>query len=282
MSEKLQKVLATAGLGSRRQIEEWIKQERISINGQIATIGARVTLQDKIRVDGRVIKLEFSQASKTRMLIYHKPEGEICSRTDPEGRPTVFEKLPKLRNGRWIAVGRLDINTSGLLLFTSNGELAHRLMHPSFEFEREYAARIHGQVTTDILKTLKQGVELDGELARFESIEDAGGEGSNHWYHVIVKEGRRRLVRQLWESQEGLTVSRLIRVRFGNIALPKLLKRGYWQELETEVIAKLTSAVNISTTNKDRHDSFTRKSKSKSSSPISATKKIHKNKKKSF
>src|SRR3990167_4926843 len=230
MSEKIQKILANAGLASRRQIESWLREDRIIINGKIAKLGDRITPDAKVVVDGREIKLLKSTAKKSRVLLYHKPEGEICSRNDPEGRPTVFDHLPLLRNSRWISIGRLDFNTSGVLLFTNDGELAHKLMHPSNEIEREYAVRIKGPVTATMIKTLKKGIKLTDGLAYFEQIIDAGGEGTNHWYHVLVKQGRNRLVRRLWESQ-GMTVSRLIRIRFGNILLPRNLARGKWTEL---------------------------------------------------
>jgi 23S rRNA pseudouridine2605 synthase len=241
MSEKIQKVLANAGLGSRRQIEEWLRQDRISVNGTIAKLGDRMTTDDKVRVDGREINLIKSHAQKSRVILYHKPEGEICSRNDPEGRTTIFENLPMLRNGRWISVGRLDYNTSGVLLLTNNGELANRLMHPSSNIEREYAVRIQGQVTAEMLNKLKKGVRLEDGPAHFEQIVDAGGEGTNHWYHVLVKEGRNRMVRRLWESQ-GVVVSRLIRIRFGNITLPRLLRRGKWAELTMDEIARLSQS----------------------------------------
>lgn len=243
MTEKIQKILANAGLASRRQIETWIQEGRIHINGQIAKLGDRIDITAKVRVDGRDVPLIKSAHQKTRVLLYHKPEGEICSRKDPENRPSVFDRLPLLRNGRWISVGRLDFNTSGVLLLTNDGELAHQLMHPSKEIEREYAVRVQGQVSPDMLKNLKEGVQLDDGLpAHFEVITDAGGEGSNHWYHVLVKEGRNRVVRKLWESQ-GVKVSRLIRIRFDRITLPRFLRRGRWMELEKEAVAVLLSSV---------------------------------------
>lgn len=243
MTEKIQKVLANAGLASRRQIESWIQEGRIHVNGQIAKLGDRIDITAKVRVDGRDVPLVKSANQKTRVLLYHKPEGEICSRKDPENRPTVFDRLPLLRNGRWISVGRLDFNTSGVLLLTNDGELAHQLMHPSKEIEREYAVRVQGQVSPDMLKNLKEGVQLDDGLpAHFEVITDAGGEGSNHWYHVLVKEGRNRVVRKLWESQ-GVKVSRLIRIRFDNITLPRFLRRGRWMELEKEAVTNLMNSV---------------------------------------
>ena len=242
MSEKIQKVLANAGLASRRQIEDWLREGRISVNGQIAKLGDRITTDAKVRVDGREVKLIKSASQKTRVLLYHKPEGEICTRSDPENRPTIFDHMPLLRNGRWISVGRLDFNTSGVLLLTNDGELAHRLMHPSKEIEREYAVRVQGQVSPAMLQALKNGVLIDDEPAHFEQITDAGGEGSNHWYHVLVRQGRNRIVRKLWESQ-GVKVSRLIRIRFGSITLPRFLRRGKWMELEKETVENLLSSV---------------------------------------
>jgi len=238
MSEKIQKVLANAGVGSRRQVEAWIQEGRITVNGRLATIGDRMTYHDKVCVDGREIKLIKSKNQKSRVLLYHKPEGEMCTRQDPEGRPTIFERLPIIRNSRWICVGRLDFNTSGLLLITNDGELANNLMHPSSEIEREYAVRIRGEVTPEIVAKLEKGVQLEDGLARFNQIVDAGGSGSNHWYHVVVKEGRNRLVRRLWESL-GFTVSRLIRIRFGNVYLPAGLRRGQYAELIDDEVAEL-------------------------------------------
>jgi 23S rRNA pseudouridine2605 synthase len=238
VSEKIQKVLANAGVGSRRQIEKWIQEGRITMNGRLATIGDRMTYHDTICVDGREIKLLKSKNQKTRVLIYHKPEGEMCTRDDPERRPTIFESLPLIRNSRWICVGRLDFNTSGLLLITNDGDLANRLMHPSSEIEREYAVRIRGDVTPEILAQLQKGVKLEDGMAHFDHIVDAGGSGANHWYHVTVKEGRNRLVRRLWEAL-NLTVSRLIRIRFGNIYLPSGLKRGQHVELTDDEVEQL-------------------------------------------
>jgi 23S rRNA pseudouridine2605 synthase len=242
MSEKIQKVLAAAGLGSRREIEGWIKEGRIAVNGQTAKLGDRITEDQHVAVDGRIIQRMKSQSQRTRVLLYHKPEGQICSRADPEGRPSIFDRLPLIRNGRWIAVGRLDFNTSGLLLLTNDGELANRLMHPSAEIEREYAVRVQGEVDKPMLKRLKNGIELNDGRAHFEDISDAGGEGTNHWYHVIVREGRNRMVRRLWESQD-VRVSRLIRVRFGNIILPRLLPKGRWDELDIQHINSLQQMV---------------------------------------
>lgn len=231
-SEKIQKVLAHAGLGSRRQIETWIKEGRIIVNGEVAQLGARITKKDTVLVDGE--RFHFPESKEqTRLIMYHKPVGEICTRSDPEGRPTVFSHLPKLSVGRWIGVGRLDFNTSGLMLFTNDGELANRLMHPSSGFAREYAVRVLGKVTSEMLQRLVKGVMLEDGKARFEDIVDSGGRGANHWYHVVVMEGRTRLVRRLWESQ-GVQVSRLKRVRFGPIFLDAKLRQGEWAELDPE------------------------------------------------
>lgn len=235
VSEKLQKVLARAGYGSRREIEGWIKDGRVTLNGAPANLGDRVELHDKILIDGQPVPQHRLGIGKCRVLVYHKPEGEICTRDDPEQRKTIFERLPVLRAGRWIAIGRLDINTSGLILLTTDGELAHRLMHPSRAVEREYAVRVLGAVDAAMLTRLKKGVMLEDGDAHFDSIIDAGGDGANHWYHVVLKEGRRHEVRRLWESQD-ITVSRLIRIRYGDIRLGRTLRRGQSKELEPEEI----------------------------------------------
>ena len=233
MSEKLQKVLARAGYGSRREIEGWLKAGRVSLNGVLANLGDRAEVQDKILIDGQPVPQHKLGTGKCRVLVYHKPEGEICTRDDPEQRKTIFERLPTLRAGRWIAIGRLDINTSGLILLTTDGELAHRLMHPSRAVEREYAVRVLGEVDAAMLARLKKGVMLEDGDAHFDSIADAGGDGANHWYHVVLKEGRKHEVRRLWESQD-ITVSRLIRIRYGDIQLGRTLRRGQSRELEPE------------------------------------------------
>ena len=243
MSEKLQKVLARAGLGSRRLIERWIEEGRITIDGQPATLGARVTPHQMLRVDGRIVPAHAIQP-KPRILIYHKPEGEVCTRSDPQGRPTVFDKLPVLRGARWIAVGRLDYNTSGLLLFTTDGELANRLMHPSREIEREYAVRVLGKVSEEMLARLKQGIMLEDGPAHFDTIVDAGGSGANHWYHVTLKEGRNREVRRMWDAI-GVQVSRLIRIRFGSIQLPPRFHAGRTMELDDDAAAALYEQVEL-------------------------------------
>ncbi len=233
MSEKLQKVLARAGHGSRREIEAMIEAGRVSVDGKIATLGDRVEVTPalKIRIDGHLISVKESVEQICRVLAYYKPEGELCTRSDPEGRPTVFDRLPKLRGARWIAVGRLDVNTCGLLLFTTDGELANRLMHPSQEVEREYAVRVFGQVDDAKVRELARGVQLEDGPAAFKTIRFSGGEGINQWYNVTLTEGRNREVRRLWEAV-GVQVSRLIRVRYGDIPLPKGLPRGGWTELD--------------------------------------------------
>lgn len=242
MSERLQKVLARAGLGSRREIEGWIQAGRIRINGVIAELGAQVDGSETISIDGKAIALAPPEA--TRVIAYHKPLGEITTRSDPEGRPTVFDHLPRLEQGRWIAVGRLDINTSGLLLLTNDGELANRLMHPSRQLEREYAVRVFGEVDGLILNALLEGVELEDGPARFLSVRDAGGSGSNRWYHVVLGEGRNREVRRLWESQ-GVQVSRLIRVRYGPIELGRRLPAGKWRDLVPAELIALRDAAGL-------------------------------------
>ncbi len=244
MSEKLQKVLARSGFGSRREMEAWIEAGRVSVNGTIAKLGDRVEEQDIIRVDGRTVSRRRQSGPKRRVIAYHKPIGEMVTRNDPEGRATVFANLPFIANGRWIAVGRLDINTAGLLLLTSDGELANRLMHPSVEVEREYAVRVFGEVDQAILLRLQSGVELEDGTAKFDTIVDGGGEGANHWYHVTLREGRNREVRRLWESQ-GVRVSRLTRVRYGPIMLNRALRQGAWRELDPPEIEALLAAVGM-------------------------------------
>src|ERR1700712_843916 len=237
--EKLQKVLARIGVGSRRDVEAWIGEGRIKVNGVQASLGQRVDLHDAITVDGRVIKREEAAESVRRVIMYNKPDGEICTRDDPEGRPTVFDKMPKPKEGRWINIGRLDINTTGLLMFTTDGELANRLMHPSYEMDREYAVRVRGEVDDEMIERLKAGVVLEDGPAKFTDIQQApGGEGFNHWYHCVVMEGRNREVRRLWESQ-GLVVSRLKRVRFANIFIPSHVRVGQWSELSEGEISDL-------------------------------------------
>lgn len=239
-TEKIQKVLAARGLGSRREIEGWISDRRIRVNGKVATIGDRVSDKDRIQVDGKNIS---TKKNAHRYLLYNKPEGEICSRDDPEGRNTVFDRLPKLRNQRWISVGRLDYNTSGLLLFTTDGELANRLMHPSSNIEREYAVRVLGNVTDDALERMKEGVLLEDGIYSFADIQQHPGaednEGSaNQWYYVVLMEGKNREVRRLWESQ-GYTVSRLKRVRYGSFFIPSAVKAGRFIDLKSKDVKEL-------------------------------------------
>ena len=223
-------MLARGGVGSRREIERWIAEGRLKLNGCVVKLGDRLKTGDHLQINDRVVHWGKFAVQPTRVLIYHKPTGEVVTRRDPEGRPVVFTQLPALATARWISVGRLDINTSGLLLVTNNGELANRLMHPSTQVEREYAVRILGDVTEATLEKLKQGVELEDGKARFDAIHFSGGEGANKWYNVIVSEGRNRLVRRLWESQE-VVVSRLMRVRYGPVVLPERLKARTFYEL---------------------------------------------------
>lgn len=230
MSEKLQKVLARAGKGSRREMEAMISAGRVSVDGKVAKLGDRVEGSEQIRLDGHSVNIQAAEQEVCRILMYNKPEGEMCTRKDPEGRPTVFDRLPPLESGRWIAVGRLDINTQGMLLFTTDGELANRLMHPSRKVEREYAVRVFGEVDDAMLKRLKDGVKLEDGPAKFQQIFYRGGEGRNHWFHVVISEGRNREVRRLWESQD-VQVSRLIRVRYGDLELRRQLPLGGWIEL---------------------------------------------------
>jgi len=235
--ERLQKIMAQSGHGSRRNIEILIAQGHITINGQVAKLGDSVGPGDKVKLDGRLLNLRFGDPLP-RVLLYHKPAGEIVTRDDPEKRPTVFDKLPRVNGGRWVSVGRLDFNTEGLLIFTTSGELANRLTHPRFEVEREYAVRVMGELTEEQRTKLLEGVDIDGELCKFDAIDDRGGEGSNHWYHVILREGKNREVRKMMESV-GLMVSRLMRVRFGSIELPSHVKRGMLREMEEEQVQEL-------------------------------------------
>ncbi|BBL35095.1 ribosomal large subunit pseudouridine synthase [Nitrosomonas stercoris] len=235
--ERLQKLLAQNGLGSRREIEAMIVAGHISVNNIIAKLGDRAGVGDKIRINGKIIQLRLS-VQLPRILIYHKPEGEIVSVRDPQGRPSVFEKLPRTRTSKWIAIGRLDFNTSGLLIFTTDGALANRLMHPRYQMEREYAVRTIGELTAEQITRLTTGIELEDGLAKFDQLHDRGGEGVNRWYGVTLKEGRNREVRRMFKAL-GVTVSRLMRIRFGPIALPPRLKRGKWLELTTVEVEQL-------------------------------------------
>lgn len=248
--ERVQKVLARGGMGSRREIERWIDEGRIKINGVVVTQGTRLKFGDKLQLNDRMVNWEkFSVQQPTRVLLYHKAVDEVVTRNDPENRPVIFKNLPELQHERWIAVGRLDINTSGLLLVTNNGELANRLMHPKSHVEREYAVRILGHVSEATVNTLTTGVMLEDGMAKFDEIHFMGGEGANKWYNVIVSEGRNRLVRRLWESQQ-LTVSRLIRVRYGEIVLPDGLKTSRYYELTAQELDVLFDLVDLA---KEKH-----------------------------
>ena len=243
-TQKLQKVLAQAGLGSRRDMEQWIRDGRVLVNGARAQIGARVGPRDIIQVDGRPVQGADS-GNPPRVLLYHKPEGEIVSREDPAGRPSVFDRLPAVRGAKWLAVGRLDYNTCGLLVLTTAGEVANRMMHPRYGLEREYAVRVRGRLTAAQLARLRSGVELEDGAARCDSVEDAGGEGTNHWYRIVIREGRNRVVRRLFEAL-GLSVSRLMRVRFGPVMLPPRLRRGQYVELPPREVRDLLASLGLS------------------------------------
>ena len=241
--ERIQKMLAHQGVASRRQIDLMLQQGRISVDGKLAKPGDQINGREKIALDGKLIRITNLEA-RPKLMMYHKPAGQVCTRSDPEGRPDVFQNLPNLVQGRWVSIGRLDINTSGLILFTNQGELANRLMHPSYEIEREYAVRVHGAVNGDMLNQLSQGVELDDGTAKFDQIIDSGGQGTNHWYHVVLKEGKNREVRRLWESV-GVEVSRLVRVRYHNFNLPKWLKPGKYRIFEDEVVKRLYQKLDL-------------------------------------
>jgi len=242
--ERIQKLLAAAGYGSRRQIEAWIAAGRITVTGRVARLGDRAAPDDPIALDGNPLQLRRSGA-EARVILYHKPEGELVTRSDPEGRRAVFERLPPLRDGRWIAVGRLDLNSSGLLLFTNSGDLANRLMHPRHEIEREYAVRARGELSEERRSRLLAGVTLDDGVARFEHLEESGKpEGANRWVRVTLREGRNREVRRLFEAI-GMTVSRLLRIRFGPVRLPRDLKPGRWIELAGAEVLQLTVASEV-------------------------------------
>ncbi len=237
VTHKLQKLLAQKGLGSRREMEALIVSGQVSINGRAAVLGDRISAQDRVLIGKRVIRFDFADRLP-RILLYHKPEGEIVSRNDPEGRPTVFDRLPHLKSSKWTAIGRLDFNTSGLLIFTTDGVLANRLMHPRFEVEREYAVRTLGTLTAEQITQLTTGVQLEDGLASFNLLIEEGGEGINRWYRVVLKEGKNREVRRMFEAI-GMTVSRLMRVRFGPINLPPRVKRGQWLELNDKETRRL-------------------------------------------
>ena len=236
--ERLQKVLANAGMGSRREIEGWITAGKVEVNGVLAQLGQRVVPTDIIKVDGRKVSVRRLEPPEREVLVYNKPEGELVTRHDPEGRRTVFDHLPKLKHGRWVPIGRLDINSSGLLLLTTDGELANQLMHPSRQVEREYAVRVMGEVAEEQLEQLVNGVELEDGPARFEEIVESGGEGINRWFHVVIMEGRQREVRRMWEAV-GARVNRLKRVRYGSVMLDSALKIGRWRYLNDDEIEQL-------------------------------------------
>ena len=244
MTEKLQKVLARAGFGSRREIERWIADGRLSIDNKIATLGDRVSGDEKIKLDGKLLSMKTLQPQSTRVIAYHKGMGTVCSRSDPEFDRTVFDDFPKIKSGRWVLVGRLDVNTTGLLLATTDGELANRLMHPRYEIKREYAVRIYGEVTPQMIDRLLKGVELEDGMAKFDSIIQQGGDGRNLWFTVVLHEGRNREVRRLWESQ-GVQVNRLVRNSFGPVRMPRRLKQGQYEELDEKQVNSLYAAVNL-------------------------------------
>ncbi len=241
--ERIQKVLAHHGIGSRREIDALLQQGRIKVNGRVAKPGDQIAGGEKISLDDKPVRLT-RHIIKPKLLLYHKPVGRVCTRSDPEGRPDVFAQLPKLQRGRWITIGRLDINTSGLLLFTNHGELANRMMHPSFALEREYAVRVRGQISSADLQSLQSGIELEDGPAAFDQVVDGGGQGSNHWYHVILREGRNREVRRLWEAV-GAEVSRLVRVRYHYFTLPKWLKPGKSSFIDDDAVKRLFQSLEL-------------------------------------
>lgn len=238
MKTRIHKVLADHGIGSRRGIESLIRQKKVLVNGQLASIGQLVSEQDIFEVEGRTVRLSKKDTTKRRILMYNKKVGEISSRNDPDHKKTIFDSLPKLRSGRWVSVGRLDINTSGLILFTNDGSLANQLMHPSSNIEREYIARVHGNVTDEILNNLIEGVKLDDGFAKFTDVQGGRKGNTNQWFAMVIMEGRTREVRRLWESQ-GLEISRLKRVRYGNVFLPANLKQGAYKELSKSEVNAL-------------------------------------------
>jgi 23S rRNA pseudouridine2605 synthase len=244
IEERLHKVLANAGLGSRRLLEDRIEAGEVRVNGQVATLGSSVRIGDRIEVDGKAFVTVPAESEEAQVLIYHKPDGEVTTHDDPEGRPTVFEKLPRLKGARWISIGRLDINTTGLLLITTDGELANAMMHPSSEVEREYICRIRGEVGDEMLERLRNGVKLEDGPARFEALAPISLGDGHSWFRVMLREGRNREVRRLWESQ-GLLVSRLKRIRYGSVELPRHLRRGHHQPLDGEAYRALRHAVGL-------------------------------------
>lgn len=254
--ERLQKLLAQSGVGSRRDMETLIAEGRVMVNGEVAQIGQSASPGDRVKVNGRLVQLKFSNRLP-RVIMYHKPEGEIVSRDDPGHRPSVFNALPRMHGGRWVAVGRLDFNTSGLLLFTTSGELANRLMHPRYNLVREYAVRVLGDLSSEAQKKLLDGIELEDGPAQFASLVDSGGDGANHWYRVSLFEGRNREVRRMFEAV-GVTVSRLMRVRYGPFVLPPNLRRGQVTELGEADIQKLMGEFGLETSAPVRRQSPSR------------------------
>ena len=242
MKTRIHKILADHGIGSRRGIESLIKQRKVKVNGELATLGQLVSEHDIFEVEGRAVRLSKKDPSKKRILMYNKKVGEISSRNDPDHKKTIFDSLPKLKSGRWVSVGRLDINTSGLILFTNDGSLANQLMHPSSNIEREYIARVHGQVTDQILNNLMKGVKLEDGFAKFTDVQGGRKGNTNQWFAMVIMEGRTREVRRLWESQ-GLEISRLKRVRYGSLFLPASLKQGAFKELSKSEISALEHQV---------------------------------------
>ncbi len=244
MAERIQKALARAGYGSRRGLETMIKDGKVTVNGEVAKLGDQITPNDTVRLENKPLSAKRLWQQPQKVILYNKPVGEVCTRSDPEGRRTIFQSLPTPEQGRWVSVGRLDINTSGLIILTTDGELANRLMHPSNEMDREYAVRVLGDVTSEMMQNLRDGVELEDGKAKFSDIQKAGGEGANSWFHVVIQEGRNRAVRRLWESQ-GVQVSRLMRVRYGPTVIPKQLKMGRWMMLETADLERLYLEVDL-------------------------------------
>ncbi len=242
MKTRIHKILADHGIGSRRGIESLIKQRKVKVNGELATLGQLVSEHDIFEVEGRTVRLSKKDPSKKRILMYNKKVGEISSRNDPDHKKTIFDSLPKLKSGRWVSVGRLDINTSGLILFTNDGSLANQLMHPSSNIEREYIARVHGQVTDQILNNLMKGIKLEDGFAKFTDVQGGRKGNTNQWFAMVIMEGRTREVRRLWESQ-GLEISRLKRVRYGSLFLPASLKQGAFKELSKSEISALEHQV---------------------------------------
>ncbi|BBP43678.1 23S rRNA pseudouridine(2605) synthase RluB [Thiosulfativibrio zosterae] len=245
--EKLQKILARAGFGSRRSVEEMISQGLVKVNGRTATLGDRAMPADTLKVNDQLVKETRLEKQATKVILYNKPEGEICSRKDEKGRETIFDHLPRIYNGRWVSIGRLDINTAGLLILTNNGELANRMMHPSYEVEREYSVRVFGEITEEILNNLRKGVMLEDGMAKFERITklpQQDDDSINQWYKVIIKEGRNREVRRIWESQ-GVQVNRLIRTRYGNFTLPRSLRRSKTEELTWKQVNQLLKSLDL-------------------------------------